>query len=339
MTPEICIKRQLNACQLIRKERIQSLWSGYGEIVRYHYKEREEDFYYNSIVVKLGQFPETPSHPRGWNSEHAQQRKIRSYQVEQAAYENWFTDPANNFKVAKCLGSYRDEAQRISLLILEDLDQSGYSSRYQTLDNEHRQRQLEACIVWLARFHSRFIQDTPQSSWPLGLWSEGTYWHLSTRMDEWQVMAEGPLKNGAHRLSEQLAQSRFKCLVHGDAKVANFCLSEDGKNAAAVDFQYIGAGVGVQDLAYLLGSALTEDVLSIELDYLLEFYFDELAQALLAQGESQALAQQVVNEWQGLFYIAWADFHRFILGWSPNHHKNTQLSQRLAEKGLQTLRP
>jgi hypothetical protein len=91
-------------------------------------------------------------------------------------------------------------------------------------------------------------------------------------------------------------------------------------------------------LAYLLGSALTEKALSENLSYLLDHYFAELGRELMAQGESQAFAQEVIEEWQTLFVIAWADFHRFIMGWSPTHAKNTPFSHELTEQALQQLR-
>jgi hypothetical protein len=91
-------------------------------------------------------------------------------------------------------------------------------------------------------------------------------------------------------------------------------------------------------VAYLLGSALTEKALSENLPYLLDHYFAELGRELMAQGESQAFAQEVIEEWQTLFVIAWADFHRFIMGWSPTHAKNTPFSHDLTEQALQQLR-
>jgi len=150
-------------------------------------------------------------------------------------------------------------------------------------------------------------------------------------------MADSLVKESAKKISEVLLNARFKTLVHGDAKVENFCFSADGKQVAAVDFQYIGAGIGVQDLAYFLGSALSEEDLKKSLPYLLEHYFAELGQAIVARGESQNLATAVIEEWQSLFNIAWADFQRFILGWSPNHIKNTALSQSITEQGLAQL--
>ena len=50
------------------------------------------------------------------------------------------------------------------------------------------------------------------------------------------------------------ALARWVRDVHGDAKVDNFCVGTGA--VAAVDFQYVGGGVGVQDVVYLLASCL-----------------------------------------------------------------------------------
>ena len=46
--------------------------------------------------------------------------------------------------------------------------------------------------------------------------------------------------------------------MHGDAKLANFLFTSDHSQVAGVDFQYVGGGCGMKDVAYLL-SCLDED--------------------------------------------------------------------------------
>jgi hypothetical protein len=330
MTPEVFIKRQCKAHMVKREAVIQSLWSGYGELVRYSLVGSAE---LAAVVVKHCSTPLDVAHPRGWQSNHAHLRKVRSYEVEQNWYRHWASRCHESARIARCYGDFYDEHTGQRLTILEDLDLAGYSSRYNTQNRDH----LLACIDWLAAFHAGFIHPTPSANWPTGLWQKGTYWHFDTRQEEWSAMDDGDLKSSAAALAICLDQACFKTIVHGDAKVANFCFSPLDTQVAAVDFQYVGGGVGVQDLAYLLGSALSESELADNIDYLLEYYFSELGRVLIAQGESQSFAQDVIEEWQDLFSIAWADFHRFIMGWSPTHPKNTPFSQRLTEQALTQL--
>jgi hypothetical protein len=331
MTPEVFIKRQCKAHIVQREERIQSLWSDYGELARYSLTGNE---CISFVVAKHCLLPVAVNHPRGWHSDHAHLRKVRSYEVEQHWYRHWASRCHPSARVAQCYGDFHDESTGQRLTLLEDLDAAGYEDRY----NAHNSEYLLSCINWLAAFHVGFIHQTPHVDWPQHLWKKGTYWHLETRHEEWSAMADGDLKSSAAALANCLDQARFKTLVHGDAKVANFCFSPLDNQVAAVDFQYVGGGVGVQDLAYLLGSALSEFELAENIDYLLEYYFSELGRELMAQGESQAFAQEVIEEWQNLFPIAWADFHRFIMGWSPTHPKNTPFSQQLTEQALSQLR-
>lgn len=64
-------------------EQIQSLWSGYGELVRVGMSGSEV----KSVIVKHIQLPESELHPKGWNTALSHQRKLKSYQVE----VNWYS--------------------------------------------------------------------------------------------------------------------------------------------------------------------------------------------------------------------------------------------------------
>ncbi|MCA9546454.1 MAG: phosphotransferase, partial [Myxococcales bacterium] len=259
-------------------ERIQSLWSGYGEIrrVRLHGAAATVGSAVDTVVVKWVRPPAGAAHPRGWGSDRSHQRKLRSYAVEHRFYEYFAAQTHAACRVPACLGvAERDHGQAF---ILEDLDAAGFARRF-----EDRPRQLAAAVAWLAHFHATFLGTAPT-----GLWPEGAYWHLATRPDELAATSDPRLKHAAAALDARLTGARFRTLIHGDAKVDNFCFTADHR-AAAVDFQYVGGGCGVKDLAYLLGSALTEPELLAQADGLVDAYFAELRPALPAAIDADAL--------------------------------------------------
>jgi Ser/Thr protein kinase RdoA (MazF antagonist) len=128
-------------------------------------------------------------------------------------------------------------------LLLEDLDAAGYPCRRLASDSD--QRDVGACVAWLARFHAAFLSRGASSPAP-GLWSVGCYWHLATRPDELAAMPDSALKRAAHAIDARLAACRWATVLHGDAKLANFCFPAGGggqrRDVAAVDFQYCGGG-------------------------------------------------------------------------------------------------
>lgn len=295
------------------KETIQKLWSGYGEIKRIELTNAPV----NSLIIKHVQLAKNKIHPRGWNSDLGHQRKLKSYEVETNWYQSYSSDCAA--RIPKCLAveTVNDEV----LMILEDLDEAGYYLRKQNLSWE----EISSCLKWLAQFHASFLGRHPE-----GLWEVGTYWHLETRPQELEVLQDQKLKKAAALIDEKLNSCNYKTFVHGDAKLANFCFAPDGK-VAGVDFQYVGGGCGMKDLAYFIGSCLSERECEELEDQILNTYFEYL------QNELPQRNEELETEWRTMYRIAWADFHRFIKGWSPGHWKINSYSERITSEVIDKL--
>ena len=129
---------------------------------------------------------------------------------------------------------------------------------------------------------------------------------------------------------------RFQTFIHGDAKLANFCFSADATQVAAVDFQYVGGGCGMKDVAYFIGSCLYEDACEQHEAALLDVYFNALKDALESRGRDVD-PHAIEQEWRALYPVAWTDFHRFMKGWSPGHWKIHSYSERLSRQVLAQL--
>ncbi|MFT5387774.1 MAG: hypothetical protein ACI9F2_000349 [Lysobacterales bacterium] len=310
-----------HAKDLFELDRIQSLWSGYGAIMRYGLKDADMP----TVVVKHVSLPKEESHPRGWNTDLSHMRKLKSYAVETFWYKEWSQHCDDDCYVPKCFAceSKDDEV----LIVLEDLDAVGYAARLSSVSiNE-----IKVCLKWLAYFHGTFMNKSTDN-----LWAVGTYWHLDTRPDELDVLDDIDLKNGAAAIDKKLNTCSFQTFVHGDAKLANFCFSNDGTKVAAVDFQYVGGGCGMKDVAYFIGSCLhEEDCAEFEVE-LLDYYFEHLKKSIKTKGKDIDV-YALESEWRELYPVAWTDFHRFIKGWSPGHWKINSYSERLAREVLEQL--
>lgn len=274
----------LNPDDVVRTERIQALWSGYGEIERVWWKpaaatDADRSEIVTAIVKRV--------HPPARRDDVGHARKCRSYDVETHFYRRYAERCSPDCHVPALLAS--EVKNGTWLLALEDLDAAGFSAR------RHRpsRAELELCLSWLAAFHATFLGTRPD-----GLWKVGTYWHLATRQEELGAMRNARLRAMAPELDRRLSAAKYQTLVHGDAKPANFCFA---KNAvAAVDFQYVGGGCGMKDVAYLVDD-----------DRYLDFYFSELRPRISARGDAGALEA----EWRELFPVARLDYERFLDGW------------------------
>ncbi|KAL2853554.1 hypothetical protein BJX68DRAFT_233181 [Aspergillus pseudodeflectus] len=147
--------------------------------------------------------------------------------------------------------------------------------------------QVRGALDWLAGFHGRSWGLLPDSLEecvlpPLeeakrrgdgaevegALWLNGGYTYLATRRSEYASLVEDtysewtdalcrPLEGSGLSVAEMAAVFLTPCgrpiesYIHGDVKSENLFTTENGDEVAFFDFQYVGLGLGVCDLAKL----------------------------------------------------------------------------------------
>lgn len=304
-----------NAERARQGERVQSLWSGYGAIFRVALTGAAME----SVIAKCVEPP-----PRSRDDSASHRRKVRSYHVETAWYRTLARQCDDACRVPRLLGAHATGDRW--LLVLEDLDAAGFAERRRG----PKPAELDACLAWLAAFHARFLGVAPE-----GLWKVGTYWHLATRTDELPIIVDEALRSAAPAIDRALRAATFQTLVHGDAKPANFCFARGGSAVAAVDFQYVGGGCGMKDVAYLLASPGRYDAQAEQRH--LDGYFARLRAAVAARAEGIDVAA-LEQEWRALYPLACADYYRFLAGWAPDHWRSETHGQRVVREVLRTTR-
>ena len=102
-------------------EIVQSLWSGYGQIVRCHLAGSAIP----GVILKHVRWSDEQAHKYGWTSDRSHQRKQTSYQVETVWYQRYATRCLDACRVPDCLAvEHRPDGV---LLLLEDLDSAGFA--------------------------------------------------------------------------------------------------------------------------------------------------------------------------------------------------------------------
>ncbi|ODS57355.1 MAG: hypothetical protein ABS36_05545 [Acidobacteria bacterium SCN 69-37] len=297
---------------------IQPLWAGYGELFRIELSGRAV----RRAIVKWARPPRDADEPSA-------ARKRESFDVETTFYRRVAARCDETCRVPVLLAARGGGETGEWILVLEDLDASGYDTRVA----EAAGAQLEAALAWLASFHARFLGESVD-----GLWPTGTYWHLGTRLDELAAIDDAALRTIAPRVAARLAAVRYRTLVHGDAKDANFCFGPRGTDVAAVDFQYVGAGCAMSDVAYLLYGRSDEPADGIDRRRL-DTYFRHLRRALGRRPDAEAVDIDALEaEWLSLYPMARLDFCRFLAGWRPEAWRRDLAGQRFVRAMLDDMR-
>ena len=89
----------------------------------------------------------------------------------------------------------------------------------------------------------------------------------------------------------------------------------------------------MKDVAYFVGCCLSGPECEQRESELLDLYFTALRECLDSEVDGEALEA----EWRTLYPLAWADFQRFMLGWSPGHRKLTDYSDATTQRALQSM--
>lgn len=114
------------------------------------------------------------------------------------------------------------------------------------------------------------------------VWLNGGYTYLATRRKEYASLVEDDSSEWSRAFCEPFSTSPGSCssstaelaafcltprgramesLIHGDVKSENLFTSESGDDVAFFDFQYVGLGLGVCDLAKLFTCSVPVDML------------------------------------------------------------------------------
>ncbi|RAK79996.1 uncharacterized protein BO72DRAFT_445801 [Aspergillus fijiensis CBS 313.89] len=220
-------------------------------------------------------------------------------------------------------------------------------------------RQVRAALDWLAGFHGRSWALLPGSRDELvlppleeakrrrqsrsekggsGLWLNGGYTYLATRRKEYASLVddtdsewsealcsapEGFSMSVAEMVALVLTPSGrpMESYIHGDVKSENLFTSDSGERVAFFDFQYVGLGLGVCDLAKLFTCSVPLDMLVEDEDYLPEQLPMQDGERSLLEGYRARLLQGQqadVYPWETFrrhWETALVDWCRFQASW------------------------
>ncbi|TPX62350.1 hypothetical protein PhCBS80983_g00483 [Powellomyces hirtus] len=319
-----------------------SLWAGYGSISRVYIIPASPTQPSSYILKEI-----SVNHERG-DRGVGHTRKLLSYQVESTFYKDQrfaqsLLRDSPGVSIPCPLGVVVENSEASSIfsltIAMSDLTHEFPLSR-SDLDFLH----ATAALRWLAGFHAHFwgseeTQGDETDGQPIsgsGLWKEGSYWHLSTRTEEFESIGNSrkwaSVKSVAPAIADWLraksnipgintGSRRFRTVLHGDPKAENILFrlpSPDPSQppqCAFYDFQYVGYGYGAVDVAYLMATSVNAGVIAKQEDDLIKVYHDELIMRLSKRSvatDAQEYTLDILKIHLGLALVDWV---RFMAGW------------------------
>ncbi|KAJ5742687.1 uncharacterized protein N7511_011088 [Penicillium nucicola] len=218
--------------------------------------------------------------------------------------------------------------------------------------------QVHGSLDWLARFHGR-TRDLLQQGLDLGthvlppldelvrrqkvenntangLWLNGGYTYLATRRTEYESLFEDANSEWSELLCEPFEGSSLsvaemaalflmpsgrpvESYIHGDVKSENLFTNRTGEKVAFFDFQYVGLGLGVCDLAKLFTCSVPLHMLVDDVEYLpVEIAMCDGERRLLRHYRKSLLSDDLLYDWD-TFKLHWetalVDWCRFQASW------------------------
>ncbi|KAI9044819.1 uncharacterized protein KD926_010991 [Aspergillus affinis] len=285
----------------------------------------------------------SPPTKSGGHEDEGHLRKILSYEVEQHFYSEVAPHLGDKAAVAQCLVSTRDvhdeELGGLMATIMADL-----RPRFSVAGEKRSvlsRTQVHGALEWLAGFHGRSWSLLPKDLDQLvlppleesrrrqtaskqggrGLWLNGGYTYLATRRKEYSSLVEDTDSEWSDALcttpegsslsiAEMVALFLTPCgrstesYIHGDVKSENLFTTTDGEKVAFFDFQYVGLGLGVCDLAKLFTCSVPLHMLVDDTDLPEELEIQEGEQVLLQRYHSRLLQNDKAPRYE------WATFKR-----------------------------
>ncbi|PWY75980.1 hypothetical protein BO94DRAFT_523695 [Aspergillus sclerotioniger CBS 115572] len=263
-----------------------------------------------------------PRGTTGREEDEGHLRKMFSYEVEQVFYSEVVPRLGDQVAVAACLASTRGMAESeedfrgLMATIMVDL-----RPRFPVAGGRRSAltpTQVHGALDWLAGFHrcswnllpetlDAYVLPPLQESkrrelgkdGGTGLWLNGGYTYLETRRKEYASLAQDVdsewsdalcrvLDGDLVSVAEMVALVLSPCgrpmesYIHGDVKSENLFTNTQGNKVAFFDFQYVGLGLGVCDLAKLFTCSVPLEMLVDDEDPLPE-------QLTMQEGERRLL--------------------------------------------------
>ncbi|KAG9195021.1 hypothetical protein G6011_00141 [Alternaria panax] len=272
--------------QLQSAQTIQSLWAGYGEICRVFANPIGSQESPKSYILKLVNPPPTKADDEG-HTRKILSYQIEQYFYSHLAPQLPATLPVAECLAS--INTHNTDGTSMTAMLLSDLRKqypvAGEKRHVLTAVQTHaaldwlagfhgfwwtRVKSLDSASLVLPPLEQ--LQRDGQDASNRSVWLNGGYTYLATRRKEYNSLANDydsewnePLTDWVDgedvSISEIAAAflspkasgwtpiEGYQTLIHGDVKSENMFTSSSGEEVAFYDFQYVGLGLGVCDLA------------------------------------------------------------------------------------------